>query len=122
MLSYSIDDDNNLIRTKAEGKISIFELNRHMDKVVNDEKYRKGMNTIVDLNDAFLKMTFDDLPIINSIIRKHEKIRSASKWAVFVKSNTIRALINFVVPVLTMNKIKLRVFDNEKNAMVWIES
>jgi len=122
MFSYHIDQEKNLIKIKAQGKISVMEINNHMDMVVCDEKYKNGMNSIVDLNDTFLKITFDDLPNLKSVLSRHEKIRSACKWAVYVRSNTLQSLINMAIPLLMMKRIKLRVFDNEKDAMAWIES
>ena len=122
MFSYSIDEDKNLIKTKAKGEINIMELGRHMDKVANDEKYAQGMNTIVDLNHSYINITFDDMSILKNIIARHEKIRSTCKWAVFVKSSTIKWMINLAVSSIMMNKIKLKVFDNEIEAMDWIEN
>jgi hypothetical protein len=121
MFSYCIDEDKNLIKTKAEGEISVKDLNIHMDKVVNDKKYTQGMNTIVDLTKAFLNMSIQDLFLIKEILKRQEKLRKKGKWAIFVESSTIKNMLYFAVSTIVMKEIKMKVFDNEKEAMDWIE-
>jgi hypothetical protein len=121
MFSYCIDEDKNLIKTKADGEISVKDLSIHMDKVVNDEKYTQGMNTIVDLTKVFLNMSIADIFSIKQLLKKQEGIRKKGKWAIFVESSTIKSMLSFAVSTITLKEIKMKVFDNEKEAMDWIE-
>lgn len=60
-ITYDIDMENNIIFTKIKGEINLIYLLIHMTNVEHDKKFKKVLNTLVDLREAFISIKFDEL-------------------------------------------------------------
>lgn len=86
-ITYNIDTEKNVIFTRIKGEINLFTLLIHMNRVENDEKFKKELNTLVDLTEAFIKINFDELSKLKFHFKEKEKIRGGCKWQYWLTIN-----------------------------------
>ncbi len=75
MITYELDTSKNLICTKVEGEINLSELINHMSAVEDDVRFRPGINTLADLEDAFINISYRQIPFITDLLKFREKAR-----------------------------------------------
>ena len=119
-ITYNIDTEKNIIFTRIEGKINLFNLLIHMNNVENDKKFKKGLNTLVDLTEAFINIDFYELSQLEFHFKEKEKIRGNCKWAVLHKDKTVFNFVSMVLPELKLSKIKIKLFKSKQKALEWL--
>ena len=120
MHTFKIDPERNILFAEFHGNLDLKDLASHMDSVIQNEGFRKGMNTLADLRNTFIKMSFDELSAIRELLQYHEKIRGAAKWAVLIESATTRAIINMALPLIGLKRTKIRTFNHKDSALAWL--
>ena len=60
-ITYNIDTEKNIIFTKITGEINLINLLIHMTNVEHDKEFKKSLNTLADLREAFINIKFDEL-------------------------------------------------------------
>ena len=119
-ITYNIDTEKNIIFTRLEGQINSFNLLIHMNEVENDKKFKKRLNTLVDLTEAFININFDELSQLKIYFKEKEKIRGDCKWAVLHKDKTIFNFVSMVLSEINLSKIKIKLFQNKQEALEWL--
>ncbi len=120
MHTFKIDPGKNILFAEFNGSLDLKYLASHMNGVIQNEGFREGMNTLADLRNVFINMSFDELSAIRELLRYHEKIRGAAKWAVLIESATTRAIINMALPLISLKRTKIRTFNHEDSALAWL--
>jgi hypothetical protein len=119
-ITYNIDAVKNIIFTRMVGKINLFNLLIHMNKIENDKKFKKGLNTLVDMSEAFININFDELSQLKSHFKEKEKIRGGCKWAVLHKDKTVFNFVSIILFEIELSKIKIKLFKSKQKALEWL--
>ncbi len=119
-ITYNIDTEKNIIFTRIKGEINLINLLIHMTNVEHDKKFKKDLNTLVDLTEAFIRIKFDDLSQLEFHFKEKEKIRGNCKWAVFVNQQTVFNFISMFLPQINLSRIKIKIFKNKQEALGWL--
>jgi hypothetical protein len=101
-ITYNIDTEKNIIFTRIKGEINLINLLIHMTNVENDKKFKKELNTLVDLTKAFININFDELSQLKVHFKEKEKIRGCCKWAVLHKDKTVFNFVSMILPELEL--------------------
>ena len=88
-ITYNIDTEKNIIFTRINGEINIINLLIHMTNVEHDKEFKKDLNTLVDLTEAFISIKLDDLSHLIFQLKEKEKVRGNCKWAVLVNQQSV---------------------------------
>lgn len=119
-ISYSIDTEKNIIFTHVKGEINLTNLFVHMTNVEQDKNFIKGLNTLVDLSDAFINIKIGELSQLKSHLKEKENIRGSCKWAVLVNSQTVFNFISVFLYQITLSTIEIKLFKYEQEALGWL--
>jgi hypothetical protein len=121
MITYDIEGQKNLVRTKIEGTLTLQDLRVHMESVLADPRYHQGMNTIVDLNDARLDIAMRNMPLLARFLRSQEAVRRKGRWAVVQKQSTVKLILDLAIATIPLKTISLKAFDDERPVIQWLE-
>jgi hypothetical protein len=121
-ITYNIDTEKDIIFTRIKGEINVTNLLIHMTKVEHDKEFKKGLNTLADLREAFISIKFDELSQLNVYFKEKEKIRDSCKWAVLVNQQMVFNFISMVLPQITLSKIKIKLFKSKQEALEWLST
>ena len=121
-ITYNIDTEKNIIFTRIKGEINVTNLLIHMTNVEHDKRFKKGLNTLADLREAFISIKFDELSQLNIYFKEKEKIRDSCKWAVLVNQQMVFNFISMVLPQITLSKIKINLFKSKQEALEWLST
>ena len=93
--NYRIDKNKNRTYTTVTGEISAEELIEHIERVNNDQEYRRGMDTLADFSTAKASHTIDLEKILKT--KKYteaiEEVRGQCKWAIYTQEENMYAFI-----------------------------
>jgi len=121
-ITYNIDTEKDIIFTRIKGEINVTNLLIHMTKVEHDKEFKKGLNTLADLREAFISIKFDELSQLNVYFKEKEKIRDSCKWAVLVNQQMVFNFISMVLSQITLSKIKIKLFKSKQEALEWLST
>jgi hypothetical protein len=119
-ITYNIDTEKNIIFTRIKGEINLINLLIHMTNVEHDKEFRKDLNTLVDLREAFISIKFDELSQLKFHFKEKEKIRGNCKWAVLVNQQTVFNFISMALPQINLSTIKIKLFKSKQEAFEWL--
>jgi len=120
--SYVIDSENNLIRKKWIGKMTVDDEIALICKIISDPKFRKGMNAICDLTEAEVDWSTSELDRLRRYVADIRKTTGECKWAI-ISSGGITSLTARIFVLLHeafMDTIEVKLFKTEQEALPWI--
>ncbi|KPJ77770.1 MAG: hypothetical protein AMJ54_06220 [Deltaproteobacteria bacterium SG8_13] len=118
--TYTIEPERNIIRTSAEGSITIIDLDKHMKSVADDPLFRPGMNTVADLRNVRIVISLQEAPDLVRLFIHQAKIRKRGRWAVVISRYPEAHLIRFFIAFLEHLPFTMNVFDNYEDAIRWL--
>lgn len=118
--TYSIAPESQIIHTIGEGRIALVDLVEHMQTVADDPLFRPGMNTVADLRNARILMSFQEAPDLIRLFIRQAKIRKRGRWAVGINRHPEVHMIRFFITFLEHLPFQMGVFDNCEDAVRWL--
>ncbi len=119
-LSYKINPDQNLILSHRRGVSSIKDIIKCCDEVYSDPLFRKGMNDIIDLSNAYVNIDYDQVKPLGEYMKNIEKDRGKCKIAVVTNDDPVFGIINILKTLTEDSIINVTPFKSYEEAMAWV--
>lgn len=119
-LFFNIDQEKNLIQVLCNGHFSVEDIKKGAAKLYGDPRFRKGMDSIVDLSKTTLELDFDRINDLTSFIKANEKTRGQCRVAVIVTSDVIYAVIRMLGLFAEATTMNISPFKRYSEAVAWI--
>ncbi len=119
--TYQIDTDRKLIFVTYTGKVSGDECVNVINQVLADPAYEMSMNSVSYFTDATLTWSLAELDRFRVFVSKIKHMTGPSRWAaVFPKGkDTSTARMFIALHNAFEDTIKVKLFDNEDDALKW---
>lgn len=121
-ITYRIKSELNTVFTVYEGQVGIEDLIQQTQLVQADPKFKRNMNSLVDLTRAIPESDID-LEKVNQykeFIESMQKIRGTCKWAIVAPDDLVFGLSR-MFEMLTGNlDIQAKVFRSDREAREWL--
>ena len=121
-ITYRIDEEREIIFSRCVGKITLDDLINHVNTIIFDPKFRRGMNSISDISDCELEGSFSILSSFLEHLKKMENLRGKFKWAVIVNVQKRLDGIQLFKTLANEGKFLVKLFEDKDEAEKWINS
>lgn len=119
---YEILPDQNLIRKTHFGQITVDMEIDLLNRILTDERYRRGMSAVCDFTRAVVDWNLKDMDRFRAYMATIKETTGTSKWAVVATGGVTGATARVFI---TLNDafgdtIKVKLFGSEQDALEWI--
>lgn len=122
MITYSIDEQDRLIRVRMSGSCSSAELERHFADAYQDPRYNTSLRSLMEIDGDTGGPILEELPRVKQVLELAAHTpRALRKWAVVVPSGLKRTIIEFMLKDMRLKPLKMRFFDDEVAARAWLD-
>ena len=120
--NYYIDEARNLVVLEKVGKISVEEDIAQHKLIVADPKYRKGMNSLIDMTKAVYDWGLQDMDRFRTYINAVAKQIGNRKWALVSDGGITQANAKLFVVLhdLQPHGLTIKLFPNKFDAIKWL--
>ena len=119
---YYIDQTKNLLVLKRVGPISVTDDITLHKVVLADPKYRKGMNSLIDMTEATYDWGLQEMDQFRTYINAIAKQIGARKWALVSDGGVTQAnaKLFLVLHDLQPHGLTIKLFSNKFEAIKWL--
>lgn len=119
--TYSIDVEENLLRLKGWGELTVDGLIALLNRAQADPRYRPEMNALGDWREAYGNWDFSEIQRLRDYILT-VAAPCEVRWAGVLKPGTLAASghVLIVISEACGVRIKMQMFDDPQQAMRWI--
>ena len=117
----SIDTEKQIVHTTITGKITIAGIRAEMTKLPTLPGFNPDMPGLIDLRQATVALTGDDIRQIADAIKAHPKTYSGARRALLVNSDLMFGLYRMFATFASDSEAEYRIFRDEKQAHDWLE-
>lgn len=120
--SYYIDEVKNLVVLKRVGSITVEDDIAMHKLIMADPKYRKGMNSLIDMSEATYDWGLQEMDQFRSYINAIAKHLGPRKWALVSNGGITQANAKLftVLHDLQPHGLTLKLFSNKFEAIKWL--
>ncbi|HLS79842.1 MAG TPA: hypothetical protein VK025_00360 [Steroidobacter sp.] len=120
--SYAIDSQEQLVRIKVWGELTVEGLIELMKHAGADPRYVPGMPAIADYRDAHGDWDYSDIQRFRDYIVRIA-VRKQARWAAVVKPGALAAMghILILISEAVGCRIRMRLFDEPAAALRWVK-
>lgn len=118
--SYEIDKDNNLIKISCKGLFRVEDICKGAEQLYADPSFDKGMNSLVDLTEAWIDPDFEKIKVLVEFIESKERMRGECRIAVLVSSDLMYGIIRMFGALAEKTSSSIRPFRELDKADKWI--
>ena len=118
---YEIDEQRNLVRLSFVGRIVMEDFVAYMHRLLSDERFRKGLNTLFDMTGVELDIQSNEVWELSRFVESIQDRRGPCRWAVVASDDTHFGLARMFQMIGSGTLIRTEVFRNESDAMEWLE-
>ncbi|HEB59104.1 MAG TPA: STAS/SEC14 domain-containing protein [Gammaproteobacteria bacterium] len=113
--------DRDLVYVTMAGQFGLRDALRMFDSYVSHPDFRPGMNILVDLREAYLVPTPDDLQNMATYVREHLSMRGTDyKAALVAESGIKRATAEIYQSLASSMPMDVQVFNDLDAAYDWL--
>lgn len=118
--SYSIHPAERLVRVHVSGEVTVDRLVELTRQVSADALFRPGMNSLVDLREAFGSWDFSETQRYRDFLR-HMAGEHSRRWAIVVRPGMLVGLVHVLIVISEpiADRIRMELFDDPATAMQW---
>ena len=119
--SYSIDQDENLVRVTMGGTVTAESLTTLMKRIGEDPDYRTGMDAIADFRECIGLWDYSDIQRFRDYVVRACGTRPR-RWASIVRPGELEAVgrVLIVISEAAETSIRMQLFDDLELAHRWI--
>jgi len=120
MHKYSIDDRENILKEEFIGDITIDMLNEANTSIIEDKRFRKGLNFLTDLRNAHLLVSYEEL-----VMHVHQLPGLGISKLAIIANHDLEFGISRQFEALTDDKdvyTEIRIFKDLHGAVKWLNS
>jgi len=121
---YYIDETKSLLVLKRVGPISVDDDIALHKVILADPKFRKGMNSLIDMTDATYDWGLQEMDQFRTYINAVAKQIGARKWALVSNGGVTQANAKLftVLHDLQPHGLAIKLFSNKFEAIKWLGS
>jgi ATP phosphoribosyltransferase regulatory subunit HisZ len=116
----SIDRDNNLIRRRISGVVSIDEMVASLEDTVRHPEFRPGMNDLTDLREHVHQTSSDDVRKAAQAIKERSHLTGDIKLALVVSRTVSYGLTRMFQMLADESNWEIAIFDTPEEAELWL--
>lgn len=116
-----IDQDRHAVYTTVTGEITLEEIRADMVQLAAEPLYSPDMPGIVDMRNATVRLTNDELRQITDALKKSPRVVSRTRRALLVGSDAVEGLYRLFATLAADGRTEYRVFRDENLARDWID-
>ena len=117
---YEIDEARGLVRLAFVGRVVLDDVVAHMNGLLADERFRRGMDALIDLRGATLDAKSDDVWELGRFVESIQERRGPCLWAVIATDDTHFGMARMFQMIAGKLLIRTEVFRHETDAMEWL--
>jgi len=117
---YSIDEHENILKEEFIGDISIAMLDEANASIIEDKRFRKGLNFLTDLRNAHLLISYEEL-----VLHVHQLPGLAITKQAIIANHDLEYGISRQFEALTDDRdvyTEIRIFKDLDEAEIWLNS
>lgn len=118
--SYEIDTENSLIQVRCNGLFRFEDICNGAEKLYADPLFDKGMNSIVDLTEAWIDPDFENVRELVGFVESKAELRGKCKIAVIVSCDLMYGVIRMFGALSERTASSIRPFRGYDDACKWI--
>jgi len=120
--SYYIDEARNLVVLEKVGLITVDEDITQHKVIIADPKYRKGMNSLIDMTRATYEWGLQDIDRFRTYLNSISKHIGNRKWALVSDGGITQANAKLFVVLhdLQPHGLNIKLFPNKFDAIKWL--
>ena len=121
--SYSIDQNENLVRVTLGGTVTAESLTMLMKRIGEDPLYRTGMHAIADFRTCAGVWDYSDIQRFRDYVVRACGARPR-RWASVVRPGELEAVgrVLIVISEAVEARIRMRLFDEIEQAQRWVRN
>jgi len=119
-ITFQIDRDAGIVRTRLSGQFSAPEVTAYRDRLLSDPDYRPGMLGFVDCREIESLPSADALQLLALEITRRQNTVGTTRVAVVVASEAAYGLMRMYEVYTAATSIKVKVFREEAEALSWL--
>jgi hypothetical protein len=120
-VSRTIDPDRHFIYTTVTGEITLAEIYEDMVRLASDPNYQPEMTGIVDMRNATVELTADELRQLAGELRNRPKVVARARRALLVGSDLAFGIYRMFATLAMDGSTDYRVFRDEQAARDWLK-
>jgi hypothetical protein len=117
----TLDPEKNILYTIVTGQITLAEVHADMMRITAVPGYTPDMPGIVDMRQATVGLTTDELRQIADTVKSSPKVISGARRALLVATDLMYGLYRMFAAYASDGSTEYRVFRDEKQALAWLE-
>lgn len=116
----TIDPDKHFVYTTVTGNITLDEIRADMARLVAEPLYVPDMPGIVDMRNATVNMTPDELRLLTDEIKKSPRVVARTRRALLVSTDRMYDFYCRFTSLAEGGRVEYRVFREEHSAHDWV--
>jgi len=118
--TYSIHPEENLVRSRVAGDITVAGLIELVTQVSKDPAFRAGMNTVADLRESSGSWDFSEVQRYRDFLR-HIAGDSTRRWGIVVKPGALAGVMHVLILISQSisHRIQMQLFEDVHAALRW---
>lgn len=122
--TYYIDEARNLVVVEKVGAISVDEDIAQHKSIIKDPKFRKGLNSLIDMTKANYEWGLQDIDRFRTYLHAMAKEIGPRKWALVSDGGITQANAKLFVVLhdLQPHGLAIKLFPNKFDAIKWLSN